>query len=176
MILRHKENWVWRWQWEGETFLKPWNCIKDSNILIVLETRSDWYVEISVVPAVLYTSEDICHRMEQYLPSLIKTGPYFLLVSCDSTVCSLWKISGGRKGESSPPPSDNTLRWPVFVGLVALRPASTGVSDGGTVTAEVKQRQKGGDWLKGQNHVAIHYLVLICDPWGRLQVSDWMVC
>ncbi len=130
------------------------------------------------ISAVLYTSEDICHWMEQYLPSLIKNSPYFLLVSCDSTVCSLWKISGGRKGERSPPPSDNTLRWPVFDGLVALRSASTGVSDGGTVTAEVKQRERGksGDWLKGRNHVAIHCLVLIGDPWGRLQVSsDWMV-
>lgn len=108
---------------------------------------------------------------------MIKSGPYFLLVSCDSTVCSLWKICGGRKEEGFPPPSDMTLRWPDFVGLVSWSPVSIGVSDGGTVTAEGKQKDWCSDWLTGLSHLATHWLVLICDPRGMLQVSsDLMVC
>lgn len=63
-----------------------------------------------------------------------KKVPYFLLMSCDSTVCNLWKISGGMKGGTLPS-SDMTLRSLVIVGPASL---STGVSDGATEAAEEK--------------------------------------
>lgn len=138
-----------------------WTAWSVQNIVFLVETRSDRFQEKTVICAVLFTAENICHWLEQSLSSLIKNGPYFLLVSCDCTVCSLWNISGGRKGGGSPPPSDKTLWWPVFVGLVAWHPVSTGISNGRTVRGQTERLV----WWLTYTTKSSGYTLASCDLW-----------
>lgn len=105
--------------------------------------------------------------------SLMKTSLYFLLVSCEASACSLWKTSGGRKGEGSSASSDNGLLRPLTLGLEDLWSVATGAPPAGTVTA-VKQRPRTQAKDTMRWHCAAGHSWLVT-PGSNLAVTDQCV-
>lgn len=135
IVLKDKRSRMWRE--EGNIF----NLWRVKNILTLFgthsrstEKRTTWLMQI-------YRPSNVVHKRTDSSPVCLswlkKRVPYFLLLSCDSTVCNLWKISGGMKGGGALPSSDMTLRSLLIVGLLSLS-ESIGVSAGATGAAEGK--------------------------------------